>query len=45
MREARTRQKEKSRPSRACKGKVLKSGLASMENRIILLSEDGFGVG
>ena len=40
-----SRQKKKSRPSRACKGKVLKSGLASMENRIILLSEDGFGVG
>ena len=31
-----SRQKKKSRPSRACKGSALKSGMASVEKRIFL---------
>ena len=33
---AESRQKKKSRPIRACKGSVLKSGMASVEKRIFL---------
>ena len=33
---AESRQKKKSRPSRACKGSALKSGMASVEKRIFL---------
>ena len=36
-----SRQKKKSRPSRACKGSVLKSGIATMEEEILLHSRVG----
>ena len=37
------KQKEKSRPSWACKGSALELEMASMENRIFLHLGDGFG--
>ena len=38
---AENRQKKKSRPSRACKGSALKSGIATMEEEILLHSKVG----